>query len=76
MFKNSYFFSEAFLFIDFFLLVWFAPQCSVGSFTNVKKFWMPELQKQNPNVPVLLMGTKLDRVPEDLRPKVVARVRG
>eukprot|EP00299_Pterocystis_sp_00344_P012827 c6214_g1_i2.p1 GENE.c6214_g1_i2~~c6214_g1_i2.p1 ORF type:complete len:1169 (+),score=268.13 c6214_g1_i2:294-3509(+) len=34
---------------------------------------MPEVQKQNPNVPVLLMATKLDRVPEDLRDRVVLR---
>eukprot|EP00301_Raphidiophrys_heterophryoidea_P027006 c9435_g1_i1.p1 GENE.c9435_g1_i1~~c9435_g1_i1.p1 ORF type:complete len:1156 (-),score=387.18 c9435_g1_i1:226-3693(-) len=40
------------------------------SYHAVREKWITELHSQAPNVPVLLMGTKLDRVPEDLIEKV------
>eukprot|EP00300_Choanocystis_sp_HF-7_P000127 c10108_g1_i1.p1 GENE.c10108_g1_i1~~c10108_g1_i1.p1 ORF type:complete len:1156 (+),score=342.36 c10108_g1_i1:146-3613(+) len=43
------------------------------SFQIVRELWAPEVHLHAPEVPVLLLGTKIDRVPKDMRAKVAFR---
>eukprot|EP00300_Choanocystis_sp_HF-7_P003879 c12958_g1_i2.p1 GENE.c12958_g1_i2~~c12958_g1_i2.p1 ORF type:complete len:227 (-),score=36.13 c12958_g1_i2:134-814(-) len=43
------------------------------SFQAVREMWAPEVHLHAPEVPVLLLGTKIDRVPRDMRQKVTLR---
>jgi len=48
--------------------------CSISSFENVKTRWVPELRHHEPNVPIVLVGTKADlRNDEGMISKLKAR---